>query len=91
MEKLTSMKNIGKELERKLKTIDVHQADDLKRLGSKETFFQLKKSFPEVCLVHLYALEGAIMDIEFNKLPEETKVDLKKFAKQINYNLGVRK
>lgn len=73
MTELTSMKNIGKELERKLKIIGINSAEDLKKLGSKETFFQLKQRFPEVCLVHLYTLEGAITDTDFNKLSEETK------------------
>ncbi len=80
MTKLTSMKNIGKELERKLKIIGINSAEDLKKVGSKEAFFQLKMKFPEVCLVHLYTLEGAITDIDFNKLSEETKKDLKKFS-----------
>ncbi len=91
MSELTSMKNIGKELERKLKIIGVNSVDDLKRLGSKETFFQLKQRFPKVCLVHLYALEGAITNKEFNTLSEETKEDLKKFIKRINSNLGASK
>ncbi len=91
MAELTSMKNIGKELERKLKIIGINSANDLKRLGSKETFFQLKQRFPDVCLVHLYTLEGAITNTEFNKLSEETKEDLKKFIKRINSNLGVKK
>ncbi len=74
------MKNIGKELERKLKIIGINSAEDLKKVGSKEAFFQLKTRFPEVCLVHLYTLEGAITDTDFNKLSEETKKELKKFS-----------
>jgi len=80
MTELNKMKNIGKELERKLKIIGVNTAEDLKKLGSKETFFQLKQRFPEVCLVHLYTLEGAITDTNFNELSEETKKDLKAFS-----------
>lgn len=80
MTELTSMRNIGKELERKLKIIGVNSAEDLKKLGSKETFFQLKQRFPEVCLVHLYTLEGAITDTNFNELSEETKKALKSFS-----------
>ncbi len=83
MTELTSMRNIGKELERKLKIIGVNSAEDLKKLGSKETFFQLKQRFPEICLVHLYTLEGAITDTDFNKLSEETKKDLKKFSDKL--------
>ncbi len=80
MRDLTSMKNIGQELERKLKIIGINSAEDLKRIGSKEAFFKLKMRFPEVCLVHLYTLEGAITDTDFNKLSEETKKDLKEFS-----------
>lgn len=80
MSELSSLKNIGKELERKLKIIGINSAEDLKKGGSKETFLKLKMIFPEVCLVHLYALEGAITDIDFDKLPEKTKKDLKEFS-----------
>lgn len=79
MTELTSMRNIGKELERKLNIIGIESAEDLKQLGSKKTFFRLKQRFPEVCLVHLFTLEGAITDTNFNELSEETKKDLKEF------------
>ncbi len=80
MTELTSMRNIGKELERKLKIIGINSAKDLKKIGSKEAFFKLKIRFPEVCLVHLYTLEGAITNKDFNKLSEEIKKDLKEFS-----------
>lgn len=83
MTDLISMRNIGKELERKLKLIDIHSAEDLKQLGSKEAFFRLKLRFPEVCLVHLYALEGAITGTGYNELSEETKLELKAFSDEI--------
>ncbi|MCI8548020.1 MAG: TfoX/Sxy family protein [Bacilli bacterium] len=80
MIKLSKVRNIGKELERKLQIIGINSAEELKNTGSKETFFKLKQRFPEVCLVHLYSLEGAITDINFNELSEETKKDLKAFS-----------
>ena len=36
--------------------------------------------YPHVCLVHLYTLEGAIQNIEFNCLSEATKANLKEFS-----------
>lgn len=77
---LSSMKNIGKELERKLTAVGVDSPDALLELGSKQAFFKLKEVYPQVCLVHLYALEGAVRDTQFNNLPEETKQDLKAFS-----------
>ncbi len=45
---------------------------------------QLKGRFPQVCLVHLYALEGAIMNVEFNSLSEDKKKELKAFSDFLN-------
>lgn len=66
---LAAMKNLGSEMKRKLNAVGVGSAEDLAQLGSREAFFRLKTAFPEVCLVHLDALEGAIIDVDFNELP----------------------
>lgn len=80
MSKLTSLKNIGKEIERKLKTVGINSAEELKQIGSKNAFIRLKIHYPEVCLVHLYTLQGAVDDIEYNRLSENTKHELKEFS-----------
>lgn len=82
MAELTSLKNIGKEIERKLKSAGINSAEELKEIGSKDAFFRLKLKYPEICLVHLYTLEGAIDNIEYNQLSNETKKDLKEFIDQ---------
>ena len=48
--------------------------------GSKQTFLKLKEKYPKVCLVHLYTLEGAVRNPEFNRLSEEKKQELKEFS-----------
>lgn len=80
MTELTSMCNIGKEMEKKLKSIGICSAEELSELGSKEAFFRLKARYPNICLVHLYTLQGAIDRIEYNRLPDEIKRDLKSFS-----------
>lgn len=80
MAELSSLKNIGRELERKLKGVDIDSAEELQRVGSKEAFARLKMRFPKVCLVHLYTLQGAIDNVDFNMLSEEVKADLKTFS-----------
>jgi len=77
MSELTSLRNIGKELEKKLKAVDITTAEELKKIGSEEAFIKLKLRDPQVCLVHLYALEGAISDTEYNQLQEDVKQRLK--------------
>ena len=80
MSELTSLRNIGKELERKLKSVDIMTAEELKEAGSEEAFVKLKLRDPQVCLVHLYALEGAVSDMDYNQLPEDVKQRLKRIS-----------
>ncbi len=80
MTDLTSMRNIGKEMAAKLTAVGIDSAGKLSELGAKQAFVKLKAAYPGVCLVHLYALEGAVQDMEFNELPEEKKKELKEFC-----------
>ena len=80
MTKLTAMKNIGAEMERKLRAVGIDTPEKLLEAGAEGAFFQLKTLFPKVCLVHLYALEGAIQGVEFNSLSKEQKRDLRDFS-----------
>ena len=80
MSELTSMMNIGKEMERKLTSVGIDSSEKLIELGAKQAFVKLKAAYPQVCLVHLYTLEGAIHNTEFNALSEEKKIELKEFS-----------
>lgn len=80
MNELTSMMNIGKEMANKLHSVGIGSTEELIRLGSEQAFLKLKEAYPQVCLVHLYALEGAICNTEFNSLPESRKKELKEFS-----------
>ena len=80
MAELTSLRNIGAQIQEKLKSAGITTAEELKRIGSKEAFLQLKLHCPSVCLVHLYSLEGAVSGIEYNQLPKEIKQNLKDFS-----------
>ena len=79
MSELTDMMNIGKEIAKKLATVGIDSSEKLIEIGSKQAFLQLKQEYPNVCLVHLYTLEGAITNTEFNCLSEEKKKELKEF------------
>lgn len=80
MSELMDMMNIGKEMAKKLKAVGIASSEELVQTGSKQAFLQLKQEYPNVCLVHLYTLEGAITDTEFNCLSEEKKKELKEFS-----------
>lgn len=80
MAELTSLRNIGKEMEKKLKSIGIFSAQELTQMGSKEAFFRLKTRYSNLCSVHLYTLQGAIDGIAYNQLPDDVKSDLKSFS-----------
>jgi len=70
-------------MEKKLKTVGIMTTEELKATGSEEAFVRLKLRYPDqksMSLVHMYALEGAIIDTEFNQLPEDVKQRLKAFC-----------
>ena len=72
MSDLTSMRNIGKEMAKKLESIGIDSSEKLTQSGSRQAFLKLKQAYPNVCLVHL--------DVEFNSLSKETKMELKEFS-----------
>lgn len=74
------MMNIGKEMARKLTSVGIDSSERLIEEGSKQAFVKLKQAYPNVCLVHLYTLEGAIHNTEYNHLSEEKKKELKEFS-----------
>lgn len=80
MSELTSMRNIGKEMARKLSSVGITTPELLKQTGAKEAYLKIKLMYPEVCLVHLYTLQGAIEDVDFNRLSEQRKDELKEFS-----------
>ena len=80
MSELSSLRNIGKALEKKLKFAGIETAEALKQAGSKEAYVRVKSHYPNVCLVHLMALEGAVSDMAYNHLPDDVQKNLKEFS-----------
>ena len=80
MAELISMMNIGREMAKKLDSVGIGSAEELVRSGAERAFLKLKERYPNVCLVHLYALEGAVRGVEFNCLSEGRKRELKEFS-----------
>ncbi len=88
---LMSMMNIGNEMACKLKSVGIDSCEALIETGAKRAFIKLKAAYPNVCLVHLYVLEGAVRNTEFNNLSGDAKKDLKLFSdslKDCSDNIG---
>jgi DNA transformation protein len=74
--------NIGNVLEKQLNEVGINTINDLKMVGSKEAWLRIKKIDSSACYNRLCALEGAIRNVRWHDLPDETKKDLKEFYKK---------
>jgi DNA transformation protein len=68
MGELSKLPNIGNELEKTLNLAGIKTADELIRLGSRETFIRIRSIDPDPCINKLYALEGACQQIRWHQL-----------------------
>ena len=73
----------GKTMENKLHSVDIHSAEELIDIGSKQAVFRLKIKYPNTCVVILYYLEAAIRGIDIKQLDNTCKSELKEYFKQL--------
>jgi len=74
---------LGKTMEKKLHSVGIHSAEDLRDIGSKQAVFRLKEKYPNTCVVILYHLEAALRGVEIRQLDDACKSELKAYFKQI--------
>ena len=79
MSELRQMPNIGSVMEKRLAAVGIHDAETLRKLGSREIFTRLLAHEGDTCLCSLCGLEGAIQNIRWHSLSKESKQDLRKF------------
>ncbi|WP_346936613.1 TfoX/Sxy family protein [Clostridium sp.] len=79
MSKLSDLPNIGKKLEEQLNEVGIETIEQLKEVGSKQAWLDIKAIDDSACINRLCALEGAIQGIRWHSLSEEVKKDLKEF------------
>jgi len=79
MSKLSDLPNIGKKLEEQLDEVGIETIEQLKEVGSKQAWLDIKAIDASACINRLCALEGAIEGIRWHNLAEEVKRDLKEF------------
>jgi hypothetical protein len=78
---LTMLKNIGPASASQLRDVGIDNATALRKIGALDAYRRLKHAFPRhVSLVMLYALEGALRDCHWNRLPPGVKERLKRGA-----------
>ena len=76
---LTQLPNIGKVVAEKLIQVGITTPDELRALGTEQSFIRLQTMDATACLSMLQALEGAVQGIRWHDLPRERKEELKAF------------
>ena len=80
---VSELRNLGPRSAEWLAAIGVTTEADLERLGSVEVYRLLKtKGFP-VSLNLVWAIEGAIADIDWRELPPELKAELRSVIRKL--------
>ena len=84
------MRNLGPATEMDLNAAGIKTAEQVKKLGVEGTFIKmlvgrLEKGRSAKCCnaLYLYAIHGAIYDIDWRALPEKTKAKYKSLAAEL--------
>ena len=83
MSDLSKLPNIGKTLAEKLIQCGITSPDDLKSIGSENSFIRIKTIDHNACINMLYALEGAIQGIRWHNLDNNRKLELTEFYNRL--------
>jgi DNA transformation protein len=75
-DELLELKNLGKTSAQWLHASGIHSASDLRRLGAVDAYRAVKARGFRASKVLLYAIEGALLDINWNDLPAAHKAEL---------------
>ena len=74
---------LGKTMEKKLHSVGIHCAEELRALGSRQACARLKAQYPGTCVVILYYLEAALRGTGIKQLEPDVKAELKAYFRQL--------
>ncbi|MCA3132283.1 MAG: TfoX/Sxy family protein [Betaproteobacteria bacterium] len=78
---VVTLKNIGPQSAKWLAAVGIHTKKDLEDVGAVNAFRLMRSHGYNVTPVMLYALQGALMDLHWNRLPGKLKDDLRARAR----------
>jgi len=76
---LAQLKNIGPTVEKRLNAVGIHSRTDLERIGPAEAYKRIRAqnmggTTPKC--YYLYSLQGALMGLHWDDVPETLKAEL---------------
>ncbi len=87
---ISEMRNLGPACEKDLNAVGIYTAEELKRLGPEDAFvkmllgrLELGRSAKCCNAAYLYALYGAIHEIDWRAVPEQKKKEFKALAAEL--------
>jgi DNA transformation protein len=85
--RISEMRNLGPACEQDLNAVGVFTADDLIRLGPEDAFVRMLEGrikcgrSTKCCNAsYLYAMYGAVHDLDWRDIPDDVKENFKKFT-----------
>lgn len=75
------LKNIGPQSAKWLAAVGIHTRKDLSNIGAVNAFRLMRGHGYNVTPVMLYALQGALMNLHWNRIPSKLKDDLRNRAR----------
>ena len=77
MTDVNELKNLGGTTTIRLHQIGIYDMDDIERIGVVEVYRRLKQAYPDkVTLNALWGLQGALLNLPYNKIPQSMKDEL---------------
>jgi hypothetical protein len=78
MSDLVSLRNTGPKSAAWLESVGIKSPEDLFDIGIEEAYRRVRIAYPDqVSLNMLYALQGALLDLPWNELPEDMRSKLR--------------
>lgn len=74
--RLSQLKNLGPKSESWLNAIGIHTLEDLQDMGAIDSCKVLKAQGYNISLNLAYAIEGALRDVHWSKIPDGTRQQL---------------
>ena len=83
------LRNVGPKLAAKLLAVGIDSPEKLRKMGAKKAFEKMYPSgdsYGDFNAAYLYALEGAIRDVDWLDMPDSIKQEYKEFVQNLQAN-----
>lgn len=75
---------LDRTMEKKLRSVGICSAEELREAGSREAVRRLKAQYPSTCVVILYHLEAVLQGTEIKRLDSACKSELSAWFRRLS-------